>query len=147
MQVAVFQEQQISGTSGGAPTGSTYNQRALNVQISNTAGWTFSSNVVSLPAGTYLVRGMSVSLTVGHQVSIYDFTNNAVLLVGINAMSITGPAPHTPNLSIAEGIITLTSTTSVGLNDYFISGTTGALGAALSGPNPEVYSQLTIILP
>lgn len=56
--VAIFTHQEATGVSGGNATTGAWTTRTLNTtDFSNIAGASISSNVISLPAGTYTVTG------------------------------------------------------------------------------------------
>lgn len=155
MQKAIFQERYESGTNGSSVTAAAFNQRQLNTVVGNTiTGASLGVNVVSLPAGTYDFKAFSTARGVqGHQLAIWDFTNNIALVNGLseNVWQHSGTSTLSmSSTSIAEGYsITLAAPTNVGLNDWLSSassaGGTPSLGEAQSSGQPEVYAQLAIV--
>jgi hypothetical protein len=151
-QRIVLQEQFSSGTNGESVTPSGFNQRALNTVVQNTiTGASFSGNVVTLPAGDYYAKAYSTARGLqGHQLAVWDFTNGAAVVNGLNDNVWEHSGVSTLSMSstcIAEGPFVLTVQGNIGLNDWLgsaSSGGTPSFGEAQSSGQPEVYSQLVI---
>lgn len=145
----VVQEQYSSGTNAASGTANSFNQRALNTQISNTIpGASLGSNVVTLPAGTYRATARAVSYEYyASQLEIYDFGNISSLILSLSACSASGPTAQASLTSIAGPFeFTLASSSTIGINHYVGSAATGSasLGNAVSSGAGEVYSELSI---
>ena len=64
--VAIFNETQASGTNGGTATSGSFVKRTLNTTIVNEiTGCSIASSVITLPAGTYVVRGFGTAFGSG----------------------------------------------------------------------------------
>ena len=60
--VAIFNETQASATNGGTATSGSFVKRTLNTTIVNgITGCSIASSVITLPAGTYVVRGFGTA--------------------------------------------------------------------------------------
>lgn len=63
--IGLFSHRLASGTGGPNSTAGSWEQRAINTVVANTAGITLSSNQLVMPAGNYLVRGHAVIVSAG----------------------------------------------------------------------------------
>lgn len=126
-----------SGTSGSGLILNTWTNVVLNTKDYDTGSLaTLSSNQVSLPSGTYLVRA-SVPSTGGQpfQVRVYNVTGSAVLVLGQNGPAISN---NVSLVSGASGLFTISITSNIAIQYYSGTGT-GTIGAANSF-GTEVYS-------
>lgn len=132
-------DQKASGTAGDTFTAGAYQACTLNTVVSNTiTGASLATNQVTLSAGTYRVRGTVSANGVAQRAALYDATNTAYVLTGLNN---GGSGPGAGPYALMEGDITLTGT--VALELHLRVNTTGA-GVALSFGDPEVYADLVI---
>jgi hypothetical protein len=135
-QVIHLQHQETSGTSSGSIS-SGYNTRDLNTVILNTiSGASLSSNLVTLPIGTYEIDGMGGvgdDKTIGMIRDSLDIT----LLSGINSQDRS-------RINIVRGRIVLSVTTSIKFVSWFSKGVADGFGKAIGSGRNEVYSDLFI---
>jgi len=140
-----IQEQQPNGTNAGNSV-SGMNQRTLNTVVTNEiSGASLSSNMVTLPAGTYWLECNVPGWGSGayHKLLIRDASDNNLLFA-------TGPYLNngTANNIIISDRLSLTTTTTIKVVHYISSGATDGLGrkgdnASATGA-PEVYTDLKI---
>lgn len=131
---------QSSGVSGGGTTSGSWLTAVLNTKDSDTGSIaSLSTNILTLPAGTYLVSGAIpiYSTTVGNlaQARLFNNTGSAVLLNGTSIYG-NGSIPW----SLIRGVIVLAGSTNV-LVQYQTVNTqaTNGQGAAASF-GTEVYA-------
>lgn len=107
-----YQHQETSGTAGGTLTLGDWRTRTITTEVADTHGLgALLANQITLPLGTYEVWiTVSAYAVDTNQIRLYDITNDAVLLLGLNS--------HSPNggdvgnqLSTLRGVITLTAET------------------------------------
>ena len=105
----------------------------------------YSACGVSLPAGTYRIRGSAPAYDVaGHQTRLYDLTGTADIAVGSSELVTAADAIQTR--SVAEGEVVLSVTSVVHLDHYCIATkTTDGLGVPVSTPSyVESYAEMYI---
>lgn len=145
-QFAIFEDQKASGTSGGTPTTGARNTRVLNTTITNNiTGCSLASNQITLPAGTYFIRGHGVAGAVfGHRLYLRNVSDSSDALGGINGQLHTSIQGNTP--SFIEGVITITSSKVFELQHYIVANGSGSagLGYAVTDGNVERYSRILI---
>lgn len=134
-------DEKAANTAGDTFTAGSYQMVTLNaVKINTITGASVSSSQVVLPAGTYEVNAMT-GVNQGLQRSrIYDVTNSAVLLQGLNNPLATGSAPAGP-YAFMQGYITLAGTTTL---EYQHRTTVTSAAAAANFGDTEVYADLII---
>ena len=144
--IAIFSEDQASGTEGGTFTSGAWQKRTLNTtRVNNIGGCTISSSVVTLAtAGTYYIRGMGQAFKVnGHQMRIQNTTAATTAALGQTCYTANGD--NVVTMGAVEGIITTTVSTNIELQHRCGTTVTGnGLGAAQSFGAGEVYAQLYI---
>ncbi|MDR3508440.1 MAG: hypothetical protein P4L64_11130 [Caulobacteraceae bacterium] len=139
---ALFQNQQASGSGPGESlSGGVWNRRTLNTTaFSNIAGASISSNVITLPAGTYQVWGLgpfgSASALQGRS-RLRDTTNNVTLA--------SGPQIGTGNgnsywVSEFHGLFTLTGAATIEMQTCPTIGSGGGLSSSTG--DVEIYASL-----
>ena len=133
---------QTSGTNGGAASTGSWQTMPLNSKDNDTASIaTLSTNQITLPAGTYLVRASSPFVQVGNaQIRLYNQTASAVLVNGQTVFMYTS---NSGNCATLEGQFTLSASSNLVLQ--YQVGThvnTADLGEA-GGYGPEVYAMVT----
>jgi len=89
MNYAYLRDEQTAGTAAGAFTSGAWRTRDINtVAVNRIAGASIASNQVTLPAGTYRVKGSAptfdgaVDVGTHHRARLYDTTGSAVLAIG-----------------------------------------------------------------
>lgn len=144
-RIAVLWDQKTAGTLGGAATSNTYNVRELNNIIDPTSIVTsLSSNLFTLPAGTYKFTASAPAYNAGyHKIALNNNTDSTYPITGS-----TEYANTTTTRSFLSGIITITSSKSfyLGHNATGFTATSIDLGiAAGAGLGlPETYAILEI---
>ena len=142
--IAIFNETQASGTNGGTATASTWNKRTLNTTVvNNITGCSIASSVVTLPAGTYRVRGTSPALSVGsHKNRLQNTTAATTTATGtseyVNA--------NVQSYGQFDVVFTIASTSNFELQHFVQStvATNGFGGSCGFASTSEVYSILFI---
>jgi hypothetical protein len=148
-----YTEEYASGTAWSTYTATTWNTVVLNTLRTNSvSGASISSNVVTLGAGTYDVRGrVAVAPTnTGSQTTFKTRLRQtsgtpATLLVGMNQISNAYISIDNPSVSHSPvaGRITLAGSTDIELQLY-PSKTTGASPGALTSGENELFAELEI---
>ena len=142
--VAIFREEQSSGTAGGGFTSGSYVKRTLNTTVvNNITGCSIASSVITLPAGTFSVTGFAPAQECGkNKCRIQNMTASTTLQIGNNNFANT-----TDGASIAtvNTVFTLASASTIELQHR--CGTTKAtngLGLDMSFSDAEVYASIII---
>ena len=146
--IAIFNESQASGTSGGSST-TAFKKRVLNTTVlNNITGCSIASSVVTLAtAGTYYFRGSAGAYSASSVKSkLRNTTASTDTAIGLN-VSLGNEASGAPtqSASVCEGTIVITSSTTFELQS--IEGAakaTNGLGANLNAGVSEIYSTLYI---
>jgi hypothetical protein len=143
--IAIFREEQASGTNAGTFTSGSYVKRTLNTTVvNNIASCTLTASVVSLPAGTYLIRGIATAYGAlnGVQARIAN-TTDSTYSYGQSNYYVNG-GTSTGNNTV-ETIVTITGTKNFELQHRCASTvSSNGLGNSVAFGNIEVYSQLFI---
>ena len=144
--VAIFSEDQASGTEGGGSTSGSFAKRTLNTtRVNNITGCSISSSVITLTqAGTYYFRGTCPAFKPnGCQVIIRNTTASSNAIVG--QTNYFSSADNVMAQASVEGVVTITASTNFELQQRVGSSVAAnGLGAAQSFGVGEVYSQLYI---
>jgi len=84
-----IQDEKTQNTDGGTFTHAAWRTRDLNtVKTNEIIGASLASNQITLPIGTYFIRWSCPAFDVeGHQSRLYNITDAAVEIVGLNAHS------------------------------------------------------------
>lgn len=153
LQYLSVQEQFSSGTNASTNVAGS-NTRALNTVVANLmTGASLSSNLVTIPAGVYYLKGFAQAFqafgpgTGGSQLSVFNTTTSTRMLVGSsvsNAVTGTPGAATATFTSTVSGQITLGATSALRLDHFIANVVTNGLGAASSSGWGEVYSGLEI---
>ena len=143
--IAVFNETQANNTDGGTYTSGSYVKRVLNTTIvNNIAGCSIATSVVTLPAGTFYIKGTAPCFGVDNaNARLQNTTAATTIRYGQNARS--GSGDSTMNSAIVETVVTFTGNTNIELQ--FRGNTTKAnigLGVPSNFGNDEIYSTLFI---
>lgn len=142
--VAIFREEQSSGTEGGAFTSGSYVKRTLNTTVvNNITGCSIASSVITLPAGTFSVTAFAPAQECGrNKLRIQNMTASTTLQIGNNNFANT-----TDGASVAtvNTVFTLASSSTIELQHR--CGNTKAsngLGLSSSFSDVEVYASIII---
>ena len=143
--IAIFNETQSAGTSGGTFTSGSYVKRTLNTTVVNTiTGASIAASVITLPAGTYEVHATAPAYDVDrHKMRIRDTTNSTTLAIGNPLIATSGT--DVSNQSSVMGSFTLAGSANIEVQHR--CGTTRAangLGVEGGFGDDEVYAQITI---
>lgn len=138
-------DRKATGTSGGASTAGTIHTRTLNTVEHNViSGASLSSNVVTLPAGTYDIKGRApASNAYQHRLHFCKSADNSIVLTGANAsVPTTGGATMDATVT---GRFTISATQTYILRHYINTADSNGLGMAVhqSGVQ-EIYAELEI---
>jgi hypothetical protein len=134
---AVFSYQVASGTNGGAaPSANAYYTRPLNTVAGAITGASLTSNIITMPAGTYQVRAQVGGLMSLIKCRLYDTGANAPIAVG----TANGDDNHMAYSQIDQNI-TLAAPTTIAVQFYG----TVAIGAQdwgkpVSSGDNEIYT-------
>ncbi len=147
-QIMQVQEQETSGTSSSnAPTSGAYRTVVVNTVVSNTiTGASLTSNVVTLPSGTYTVEawmeiggGGNPFPSRSYRLQLYNTTDSAVLVEGINSAG-GGDAAGNNSFGLPaslKGTFTIGASKGVSLQIRTAESISAATGASFG--NTEVY--------
>jgi hypothetical protein len=141
-----YRDQKSGGTSGGTFTAGAWQTRTLNTESPvNGVGSSLSSNQVTLPAGTYLVRWSAPALyTLGHQTRLYNVTDSSVVCYGSSEYC-DRAGNGTQTRSVGSEVITIASTKTFRLEHRCnTTHPTNGLGVALNVAT-EVYAEITFL--
>ena len=141
----ILQHTEASGTNGGATVAATWTKLPINTEAKNTiAGASLATNVITLPAGEYLVEGdATIFKCFRGKCRLRDTTNTEDLIIGRSAYSFNGNGGDT--VSKISGEIILASTSTIEYQYYAENAIAGnGLGVATTSGIDELYSQLTI---
>ena len=138
-------EQEPSGTNGGSSVGGV-NIRVLNTVLTNSiSGASLASNQITLPAGSYYIRGSAPCYAGGaHKASLYNATASSYAITG--EASFCNSTYSTQSSASFGGLLTITSTTVFQINHFInIAFSSDGLGVATAQSGVvEVYSDIEI---
>ena len=142
----LVQHQLAQGTSAGN-TSAGINTRPLNTVVANTvSGASLASNQVTLPAGTYRVRGMAVAWHCnGSKIALYNVTDAAYIQQGlsINGENTLGDLMGW-QISL-DGRFTLASSKILELRQFSEIASTNGFGVSVNSMGVEVYASLEFV--
>ena len=143
LAAAVITEEQTSGTPGGDFTQDTWQKRVINTEIDPSAFVTLASGVMTLQAGTYLLRAWATAYNVfRHKCRIRNTSDNTDVAIGSNEYAPT----TTQNPSQVSGLVTIAGAKNFELQHRCQSSNPShGLGSPLSDGVAEVYAQVTIL--
>ena len=142
--VAVFREEQSSGTTGGTFTSGSYLKRTLNTTVvNNITGCSIASSVITLPAGTFAVTAFAPAQEVSrNKLRLQNMTASTTLQVGNNSFSNTTDGSNTATLN---SVFTLASASTIELQHRCASTIASyGFGLAMSFSDVEVYASIII---
>lgn len=139
---------QTSGTKGGDSTSGSWLTYPLNTEDNDPTNIaTLSTNIVTLPAGTYEVRGFGTFYFAGlgtpfsAQVRLFNSTDSSVLVVG-SSEYVDAPSTTNPNIkSYLAGYFTLSASKALVLQYQVTTSQTSGLGHG-GALGTEVYAAL-----
>jgi hypothetical protein len=134
------------GTEGGTLTAGAWETRKLNTKPSDTVGATLAADVITLPKGTYHVRGSVPFFRCNKAIArLYDVTNGAVLLYGSNVFADSDTAGSSDSSDL-YGQITLAAATQIRLESRIeTTKTSQGGGVAFNVGDVEHYSRLEFV--
>jgi hypothetical protein len=142
--VAMFREEQSSGTAGGTFTAGSYVKRVLNTTVvNNITGCSIASSVITLPAGTFIMSAFApASEVVRNKLRLQNTTASSTIAIGTNNTANTTNGYVIANMST---VFTLSVSSTIELQHRCNSTTaTYGLGLACSFGDAEVYASITI---
>jgi hypothetical protein len=143
--MAIFKDEKTAGTAGGTPVAATWTKRTLNTTNYNAIpSCTLSSDVISLPAGTYSVTGRTKFYDCFTAFArLRNTTDGTTLVIGTASVNDGG---NTEQWCTLDGVFTLATTKNIELQYYTGSAVTNGLGINISdiGQVSDVFSSLTI---
>lgn len=144
-QIIHVRDEKASGTNAGTFTAGSYIARTLNtVKTNSISGASLSSNMVTLPAGTYEIEATAPGFAVRlHKAVLYNVSTAAVILVGSSELSSNTYA--TTSKSVIKGRFTLAGSHQLELRHRCqITFASSGLGLAASFGDVEVYAEALI---
>lgn len=139
-------DEKATNTAGGAATAAAWNTRTLNTVVSNDiTGASLASNIVTLPAGTYKIRGIAPCAgTTTAVLSLYNVTTSARIDRGPSVLSTTTNI-NSMTCEVAR-IVTFAVETQIRLDMYAAANTSAnSLGVPLNVSGVvEVYAEMFI---
>jgi len=117
-------EREVSGSTGGQAVANTWTNRVLNTIDNDTQSIaSLSSNQVTLPAGTYLVKVTSpfTNNLSGVQLRLQNITSSSTLLLGTSGYIIAGSGFFEYYIAPLSGLITLSTTSTIAVQ-YDVNG-------------------------
>jgi hypothetical protein len=143
--VAIFNESQASGTTGGTFTSGSFVKRTLNTTVvNNITGCSIASSVITLPAGTYQILATAPGGDcTNHKAKLRNTTDSTDELIGTSERVANGTSDQ--SRSFVVGVFTIAATKNFELQHRCsVTSTTNGLGYASTFGVSEVYSQVTI---
>ena len=141
--IAVFNESQASGTSGGTPSTGSFLKRTLNTTVvNNISGCSIASSVITLPAGTYYVMASSTFYESNNtKIKLRNTTDSTDTIIGQNAYIGTGIGSS----AYIQGMFTIAASKNFEVQ-YRLTNASGAAGLGLSAGFgvSEVYTMIGI---
>jgi hypothetical protein len=143
----IVQETQSSGTNGGTFTAGAWRTRALNTTQHNSislASLNLANSQVTLPAGTYRVKGGSGSFKVNfNSARLYNITTSSTIALGTSCHATLGYSGYSE--STISSVFTILGTAVIELQHKCSdSRSTDGLGFAVTSGERELYSYLEI---
>lgn len=145
--IAIFSDVKSSATAGGALDSSSPNIRDLNTTVvNNITGCSLASNKVTLPAGTYYVRGTAPAWRVdGHQIKLYNDSDSSDVIYGTAEYSPSAAATVSQTSSRIEGYFTIASSKDFEIRHY-VATTRATNGAGVGVPSGNNVTFATIFI-
>jgi hypothetical protein len=141
---AILRDEKATGTAGGSASATTWNNRALNTEVSDADNIvSISSNQFTPISGTYILRAQAKAYIVNlNRLRLYNVTGAASVEEGLNSMSQVSTVMATALLTCR---FTANGTDAYRI-DHYTSGAraTDGLGAAVSDGTNEVYLEIEL---
>ena len=140
--IAIFNEQQASGTNGGSATSGSYAKRTLNTTVvNNITGCSIAASVITLPAGTYAVTAFAPTYTVSrNRLRLQNTTDSTTIALGQNNFADSGQQS-----ALLQSVFTIAGTKTIQLQQQVQNSvSTNGLGVNCSFGDNEVYAQIQI---
>jgi hypothetical protein len=141
--IAIFNEQQTSGTNGGTFTSGSYLKRTLNTTIvNNITSCTLTSSVISLPAGTYAVTAFAPAYNVSrHKLRLQNTTDSTTIALGVGGLV----GDNGQINAVLQTVFTIAGTKTIELQHRCqTTAVTNGFGVPTSFGDNEVYSTIQI---
>jgi hypothetical protein len=108
-QLFIVRDEKSSGTDGGNFFNNAWRTRDLNTVNFNTiAGASLSSNQITLPSGTYVIRASAPAYGVDkHQAKFANITDSSDAVIGSSAVTLN--SSNVNSSSFIESVITISS--------------------------------------
>jgi hypothetical protein len=143
--VAIFREEQASGTQGGTFTSGSYLKRTLNTTVvNNITGCSIASSVITLPAGTFAVTAFAPAQEVNrNKLRLQNTTASTTLQVGNNCYA--SAADVGSNIATLQTVFTLATSSTIELQHRCQATlATAGFGIACTFSDVEVFASITI---
>ena len=143
--IAIFREEQASGTNAGGFTAGSYVTRVLNTTVVNgISGASLASNQITLPAGTYEVTAYVPAQEVNsHKALLYNVTDAANTTIGTTTYC--GNAYGASSYSVINARFTIAASKVFEIRHRCsTTRTVYGLGYATTFGDNEVYTTISI---
>ena len=141
--IAIFNEQQTSGTDGGASTSGSFIKRTLNTTVvNNITGCSIASSVITLPAGTYSVLAFAPFVSGSSiRIKLRNTTDSTDTLFSQN---LYGAVANAGSSSLMSGVFTIAASKNFEVQ-YRVSNGIASFGlGAASNFGTEIYTSIQI---
>ena len=138
-------DEKSSNTAGGSCSATTDNQRDLNTILTNEiTGASLSSNVITLPAGTFFISASSPTNRGGtNRAHLLNTADNSIELLGTSENTQTGDT--TPTRSFINGRFTISAQKTFRIRHYTTAAKSdNGLGIQANDGRTEVYTDVLI---
>lgn len=131
-----------NGTGAPTTTGTITKTSGTGDNSLNFSLYTILGNEISLPEGTYKIKGhASFYETNGAQIRLYNITNSGLILTGLNAYAPSSTGVMTT--SFLAGEFTITATNTIAIQYQIANAVTDGLGVPIN-LGTEVYGQFEL---
>ena len=140
-------DQKAANTPGGTCTSGSWITRTLNTVSHNSiTGASLASNQVTLPAGTYIVRGSAPAYDLDrHQAKLYNVTDAADAVIGSGEF-VSNATPVAASRSEIVGAFTIAAAKVFEVRHRCqTTGNNQSFGLEMNWGNVEVYTQIEIV--
>jgi hypothetical protein len=144
-QLFHVRDEKSSNTAGGSCSATSDNQRDLNTILTNEiTGASLSSNVITLPAGTFFISASSPTNRGGtNRAHLLNTVSNSITLLGTSENTQTGDT--TPTRSFINGRFIIGSSTTFRIRHYTTAAKAdNGLGIQANDGRTEVYTDVLI---
>ncbi len=144
----IVRDEKTSGTAGGSSTAGAWTKHALNTEVVDTGGHaSLASDVITLQAGTYRVRGFATTTVSGTaaRIRLRNTSDGTTPVLGVNHSTNAGAANNGATVSL-QGRFTIAAPKNFELQ-YWVQAAkaTDGLGLASSTGEVEVYAELEFV--